>query len=306
MMNNYDKLTLSMAFCLSAPATWTASLLPSIFAALYCWKNSCPLSFPKSVLLVSTCVLMQSSVNTLNDYIDFIKKTDTLSDNLEKNDAVLLYNNVNPVHVLYLGIFYLGIGGILGLIGSLPAYKAVLIGIAGALAVVNYSIGKTPISYLPIGEIVSGFVMGGLIPLAVSAVPDNSFHFEILIKSLPFILGIGLIMLSNNTSDIEKDSLAHRNTFAAIIGREKAKKIYKVFLIIWIAAIIFFSYGLLREKCIVSIIMMLILRKPFTVLLKSDLKPEDRINTMKNIGKANLFGNGTYIVSLLIAILIER
>ena len=39
---------------------------------------------------------MQASVNTFNDYYDFVKGTDSADDDVEVSDATLVYNNVNP------------------------------------------------------------------------------------------------------------------------------------------------------------------------------------------------------------------
>ena len=66
-------------------------------------------------MLIVACVLLQSAVNTLNDYFDFIKGTDSASDHVEVNDAVLIYGNIAPRSALILGIGYLAAGAVLGL-----------------------------------------------------------------------------------------------------------------------------------------------------------------------------------------------
>ena len=58
---------------------------------------------------------MQSAVNTLNDYFDFIKGTDCADDYVEVSDAVLVYEHINPKHALLLGLAYLGASGLLAL-----------------------------------------------------------------------------------------------------------------------------------------------------------------------------------------------
>lgn len=88
----------------------------------------------------------------------------------------------------------------------------VVIGLIGGVVILLYSGGPIPVSYLPIGEIVSGVVMGGLIPLGIAGCADGKIHWQILFYSLPMILGIALIMMSNNGSDIEKDRKAGRRT----------------------------------------------------------------------------------------------
>ena len=93
---------------------------------------------------------MQSSVNTFNDYYDYVKGTDSSDDDVDPTDAVLIYNNVNPTCALVYAIALLVSAFILG---GYVIYHAGLIPLAigaiGAVFVVLYSAGKTPISYLP-------------------------------------------------------------------------------------------------------------------------------------------------------------
>lgn len=69
---------------------------------------------------------------------------------------------------------------------------------------VVYSAGKTPVSYLPIGEAVSGGVMGGLIPLACYQALTGDLNWLMLLWAVPEIIGVGLIMMTNNTCDMRK------------------------------------------------------------------------------------------------------
>lgn len=103
MKNN--NLTLKLSLQLAAPHTWIASVGPVIFGILFCKLEKYPLSFWKSILLILACILMQSSVNTLNDYVDFIKGNDSKKDYVEESDAVLIYNLVPPNRFLFLDLY---------------------------------------------------------------------------------------------------------------------------------------------------------------------------------------------------------
>ena len=80
---------------------------------------------------------MQSSVNTLNDYYDYVKGTDSSDDDVDPTDAVLIYNNVNPTCALVYAIALLVAAFILG---GYVIYHAGLIplaiGVIGAVFVV--------------------------------------------------------------------------------------------------------------------------------------------------------------------------
>ena len=151
-----------------------------------------------------------------------MKGTDSADDDVEISDATLVYNNVNPACALRLGIGFLAAAFLLGAYVIWQAgWIPLAIGVVGAVFVVVYSAGKTPVSYLPIGEAVSGGVMGGLIPLACYQALTGDLNWLMLLWAVPEIIGVGLIMMTNNTCDIEKDIPVGRQTLPAKLGREK-------------------------------------------------------------------------------------
>ena len=132
------------------------------------------------------------------------------------------------VAAIALGLYIIAVAGFIPLV----------IALIGALIVVLYSGGKTPISYLPIGEIVSGGVMGGLMPLACYQVLSGTFSWMMLVWSIPTIIGVGLIMMTNNTCDIEKDLEASRRTLPVLLGRKRARVLYHGLLVAWASTIV--------------------------------------------------------------------
>ena len=106
-----------------------------------------------------------------------------------------------------------------------------VIGLLGGAVIVCYSFGKLPISYLPLGELVSGVVMGGLIPLAVYDALTGCLCPQVLWSASPLILGIALIMFSNNLCDIERDLPAGRRTLPCLLGRPRALALYRGLLV---------------------------------------------------------------------------
>ncbi len=298
---NYNKLTAKMALNLAAPHTWAASICPSLFGCFVSYLYGYKLPLWQFAALVLACILMQSSVNTLNDYIDYVKGADSKDNNLERSDAVLLYENINPKSALVLGIGFLAVAVALGviLIASTKCLIPLWIGIIGAAAIVLYSGGKTPISYLPLGELISGLVMGGLIPLGCIAVASGELHLEVLIFSIPFIISIGLIMLSNNGCDIDKDIEAGRRTLPVLLGRAKTQKLFTILMYIWIFSLLIlpiFLIGILGM--LVILLAFFIGRKAVFKLFDSQLDQAHRIEQMKRILAANIVVNGSYIAVL--------
>ena len=304
MKNN--NLTLKLALQLAAPHTWIASIGSVIFGILFCKLEKYPLSFEKSILLILACILMQSSVNTLNDYVDFIKGNDSEKDYVEESDAVLIYNSVPPKQVLILGLIYLFLGAMLGIVACRESgFLPLVIGSIGGIIIFLYSGGPYPISYLPIGELVSGFVMGILIPLGVVAVSDGKLHKEIFLYALPLMIGIGLIMMTNNGCDIEKDLEAKRWTLAVLLGRKNIKNLYHILIVIWLLVISGLSIYLLGMVGYITPVLILLGYRCFKFLIKSELLACKRIEQMKNIVKANIIVNVAYFTAILTKIIME-
>lgn len=301
-MNKYNKVSIKDFIQLAAPHTWVSSIIPVLFSILLADIMELNLSISQKILLTLTCIFMQASVNTFNDYSDFVNGVDSEFDNVEENDSAIIFNNLNPKSALRIAVFYLLLGIIFGLI-SLKEYKftPISIGILGALIVVSYSLGPLKISYLPLGEVISGFVMGGLIPLAILSVADGKIHTKSLIYSLNIMIGIALIMMTNNACDRYKDKLASRNTLPVIIGMKNIKIIYSILLTLWIFLLIIFAILFLSYKGLIIALITLILSKNLIIFLfTSKFLEKDRILQMKSILKFNLFANGTYILILFI------
>lgn len=289
-----------MAVQLAAPHTWPAAILPSLSAAAAAAVTAPPTSALMAYLLLVICVLMQSAVNTFNDYYDFVKGSDSADDNVEESDATLVYNNVNPKTVLALGIGFLVAAFALGAYVIYAAgWIPLALGVAGALITVLYSAGKTPISYLPIGELVSGVVMGGLIPLACYQALTGTLNWLAFVWALPSVIGVGLIMMTNNTCDIEKDIPAGRRTLPVLLGRAKARSLYHALVYLWIAAIVAIVAAWFTPGLIVAPFMLLAVYPLIKALLANPLVPASRIGAMAQICSVNIALGAFYAAAIL-------
>lgn len=313
--HEWAPLTPKLAFQLTGPQTWAATVTAVCFALTYslvtkiaagaglCKATIDPLM---GAVLLLICILMQSAVNVFDDYFDYKKGTDTLDNSSQdKFDAVLVYNQVNPKSVLWLGIGLLVAAGALGIFviyrcGWIP----LVIGVIGALVVVLYAGGKMPLSHLPVGELVSGFVMGGLIPLACCYALTGTLDVFVLAYALPIMIGIGMINATNNTCDIEKDSAVGRQTLAVRLGRPKAPKAYKVFVVVWIASIAILVGATFAPGLPVVLLMLLGAFPVLRALFKNPLVQQSRDGAMAQIVSLNIIFCAFYCMSLLVGVLV--
>lgn len=296
----YGRLTPRLAMQLAAPHTWPAAILPVLAAVAAAAVTAPAVSVTMACVLLVICVLMQAAVNTFNDYYDYVKGADSADDNVDPTDAVLVYNNVNPRAALALAIGLLAAAFLLGAyVIWVAGWIPLALGVAGAVIVVLYSAGKTPISYLPIGELVSGFVMGGLIPLASYQALTGVFDLRALLWAVPTILGVGLIMFTNNTCDVEKDAESGRRTLSVLLGRERARALYHGVVYAWVVAIValvavFFTNGL-----VVMPFMLLASYPLIKALLGNPLAPAARIGAMAQVCSVNIALGAFYAAAIL-------
>lgn len=284
-----------MAWQLAAPHTWPAAILPALIAIVSGGVITGELSVTMAIALLLISVLMQSAVNTFNDYFDYVKGVDSAEDNVDPTDAVLVYRHINPKSALALAIGFLVAAFAIGIY---PIFVAgifpLIVALIAAVVVVLYSGGSTPISYLPIGEAMSGIVMGGLIPLACNYVILEAFDPWIILWSVPTIIAVALIMFTNNTCDIEKDEIAGRRTLPVLLGRKRSRALYSALMYLWTALIIVIIACFFTPGLIIMPFMLLAAYAPFHNLRLNGLVPKGRIAAMGLICNLNIILGAFY------------
>lgn len=293
------RLTPRLALQLAAPHTWPAAILPCLIAVAAASARTQSIDPLMSIVLLAICVLMQSAVNTFNDYYDFVKGADSAEDNVDPTDATLVYNNVNPTSARTLAIGFLVVAFALGIYPIVVAgWIPLAIALVGAAITVLYSAGKTPISYLPIGECVSGIVMGGLIPLACYDVLTGSFDPLMLLWAIPEIIGVGLIMMTNNTCDIEKDREVSRRTLPALVGRSRARRAYHALLACWVIAIVVIVLAFFTKGALVLPFGLLAAWPLLKALIANPLAQASRQGAMAQICSVNIALGAFYAAAI--------
>ena len=289
----YEPLRIKLMVQLAAPHTWPASIFPVLtatalamasggmqstgFSFLGAHGAAAPVSGVMVCVLLAISVFMQSAVNTINDYFDYVKGTDTEENQDDPSDAVLVYNNVNPKSVLAFAIALIVAAFALGIyVIAIAGWIPLAIALVGVAIIFLYSGGRTPISYLPIGELVSGFTMGGLITLASYQALTRSFDWLVLLLAVPVMLAIALIMATNNTCDIEKDRAANRRTLPVLLGHERAVKFYHALVYAWMASTCLIVLVYFTSGWVVLPFMLLAVHPLGRALLANPLLPETR------------------------------
>ena len=292
----FRPLSPKLALQLAAPHTWPAAIMPCLAAVCAAGVASHSVSITTAIALLLICILFQAAANTMNDYFDYLKGADSADDNVEVTDNTLVYNHIKPRSVLFLGIGFIVAAFLLGIYIVIRAgYVPLIIAVVGAAVVVLYSAGKTPLSYLPVGEVISGLFFGMVIPVAVVISMNKAFDWRVLLWCLPFVVGVGLIMMTNNTCDIEKDTAAGRKTLSIIWGRPLTVEVYHLLIAIWLMLIILLSAVFFLRGFIVVPFAVLACWPVLKPLVDNPLLPQTRIKAMGQILTANVILGAFYV-----------
>jgi len=298
----YKRLTLRSVIELAAPLTWSASVMPVLLATALAIAKTGSLNILLFFSLLATSVCLQCAVNTLNDYSDFMSGVDNRENCIDPTDASIIYHDYEPVLAFVIGVGFIVLGLLFGLYAIMTVGPELLIfGGIGAAVVFLYSYGPLPLSYTPGGEALSGVVMGGIIPVACFYAMTGELSGKAAVCSVPIIITIGLIMLTNNGSDIEKDTGSNRLTLAVRIGRTATLRLHiALFTIamVWAGAVIlfFFPIGLWILPLLCAWLIPQERR-----LVKNGLLPENRIRSMSISTTINIRLNAVYSAMILLS-----
>lgn len=256
-----------------------------------------------TIIFFASMFLFDMTTTAINNYID------------SKHDPESRYYKKG----LALGIILV----LLGLSTALGIYLAyltdIVILLAGGICFafgVLYTYGPLPISRQPLGEVLSGFFYGVMIPFIIVYIntpPGEllrlSYSLEsvsIELKVLPVLTLLlfaivpfcttAAIMLANNICDVEKDIKVKRHTLPYYIG-EKAKYLF--------AALYYASYGaiilmvivkVLPITCVLTVVTVFYVQRNISQFFKKQEKSDTFVLSIKNY--LLIMGSNTIFICL--------
>jgi 1,4-dihydroxy-2-naphthoate octaprenyltransferase len=182
-------------------------------------------------------VFIQVGANLSNDYSDARRGADT-EDRLGPV-RVTAGGLVPPRQVLIATYITFGLAVLCGAYLVYVAGPALLaIGAASILAGVLYTGGPRPYGYEGLGEVFV-FLFFGIVAVTGSYfVQVESLEWEAFALAVPVGLLAAAILVVNNIRDIDTDRRAGKRTLAVRLGRQKARTLYSVMLLVAYVALI--------------------------------------------------------------------
>lgn len=215
------------------PHTLTASFIPVALGTAIALEHS-SINIPLFLAMLVASILIQAATNMFNEYFDYKRGLDHAGS--VGIGGAIVREGIKPKTVLNLAFTFCGIATLLGVyICASSSWWIALIGTICMTVGYFYTGGPVPIAYTPFGELVSGIFMGLIIILISFFIQTETVTAVSVLISVPIVILVGAIMMSNNIRDLDGDKENGRKTLAILLGRKNA--------VYFLAAMFTVSYG---------------------------------------------------------------
>ncbi|MFT4417091.1 1,4-dihydroxy-2-naphthoate polyprenyltransferase [Fredinandcohnia humi] len=205
---------------LMRPHTLTAAFVPVFIGTTLAFlETSIDISLFVTMLIAS--LLIQAATNMINEYFDYKRGLDTAES--VGIGGTIVRDGVKPKIILNLAFCFFGIATLLGVYICMNSnWWVALIGLIGMAVGYLYTGGPLPISSTPFGELASGFFMGLIIIIISFFIQTGSITSTSVLVSIPIMILVGAINMSNNIRDLDGDKKNGRRTLPILLGKEKS------------------------------------------------------------------------------------
>lgn len=285
---------------LMRPHTLTASFAPVLLGTAIAAVEGYSINFLMFFAMLVASLLIQAATNMFNEYYDYKRGLD--NEHSVGIGGTIVRHGVAPKTIMNIALSFYFIAMLLGVYICLnSSLWLAVVGLICMLIGYLYTGGPYPIAYSPFGELVSGVVMGMGIVLIAFFIQTQTVSANAFLISVPSMILVGAIMLSNNIRDIVGDKEGGRKTLAILVGRDKAISILAGFFIVSFAWVI--SLILVEDLTWFALLIFLCVKKPVNAvnLFRAKEKPLEVMPAMKATAQTNTF----FVILLAIGLLIS-
>jgi len=289
--------------------TKAASVIPFVLGTLLVIFQYRVFKYLNFLLMLVSLLAFDMATTAINNYCDYKSTRKKSGFGYEKYNAIVR-DRIKETEAVIVIVVLLLIAVSAGILLFLNTnYVVLFIGAVSFMVGVLYSAGPVPISRTPLGEVISGFVMGFFIPFLAFYIHvfdgkmltlsltgynltigiDISDIFSIFLCAVPGIAGIANIMLANNICDMEDDLENGRYTLPLYIGREKSLILFKcIYYAAYIAVILACLLKILPYISLLFLLTYIPLRKNLRVFLAKQSKSETFSLAVQNFALMNI------------------
>lgn len=286
---------------LTRPHTLTASFVPVLLGtAIALAVDHETIHFGLFFAMLIASMLIQAATNMFNEYYDYKLGLD--NEHSVGIGGTIVRHGVAPKTIMIIALSFYGLALLLGIyICAMTSWWLAVVGLVCMLIGYLYTGGPYPIAYSPFGELVSGAVMGMGIILIAFYIQTGNVTVDSVLISVPSMILVGAIMLSNNIRDIVGDTEGGRKTMAILVGRHNAITVLAAFFIIsyiWIVALV-----IIGHLTPWALLILVSVKKPTVAikLFRAKEKPLEVMPAMKFTAQTNTIFGFLLAIGLLIS-----
>lgn len=181
--------------------------------------------------------LIHIGTNLANDYFDHLSGADQANLNptpFSGGSRMIQDGIILPKKILYAALAAFIFGSLIGLYLNYLCGKNIILilGVIGVGLGFFYSGRPFFIGYRGFGELAVGAGFGPLMVMGAYFVQAQSLPFNIFLISIPVGILVALIVFINEFPDYAADKIVKKNTLVVVLGREKAIRVYHIFLML--------------------------------------------------------------------------
>jgi len=241
---------------------FTADLVPTVVGTSLAFLHRGSIDIWNALLCLLGLILLNTSVNLLNDYGDHLSGNDVFNKNFSQfsgGSRFIQEGKISARSYLIVGIITLVMGSSIGLyLNYISRGNVILIlGLIGAFSVLFYTIAPVRIGYRGVGEMTVGINLGILATAGSYYIQTHTLNLSVFLAGIPVALLISAILYINEFPDYEADRKAGKKTLVVLLGLKRARVglyilIIGTFLSI-IIPVIYGEFGLTSLLCLLTI-----------------------------------------------------
>ncbi|MFY3792473.1 1,4-dihydroxy-2-naphthoate polyprenyltransferase [Ureibacillus sp. MALMAid1270] len=295
-----EKSSAKLMWKMTRPHTLTATFAPVILGTVIALYDT-EIDWLMFAAMMIACLALQIATNLFNEYYDFKRGLDT-AESVGIGGGIVRHG-LKPKNVLMVAILLYVFAAIIGVyICANSSWWLVAVGLFGMAIGYLYTGGPIPIAYTPFGELFAGALMGSGFVLISYFIQTGTVTLVSFMISIPAMILVGAINMSNNIRDIEEDTKGGRKTLAILLGRDTAiMALANSFFISYLWIIILIMLG---DLSIWALVVLLSLPKPISAI-KAFRKGAKEPQFMKIAMKSTALTNTLFSFLLSIGLLIN-
>ncbi|TCO66276.1 prenyltransferase [Caldanaerobacter subterraneus] len=217
---------------LADPKIWIASTVPMFVAAAYAYGKTGEFDLFWFVVSVIGIYLIEIGKNAVNEFIDYKSGVDTFVTPDKRTPfsggkKTIVEGKLTVEETVIIALVTILVACAIGLaIVIFREPRVFIVGLAGVLIAVFYSLPPFKLSYRGFGEIAVGITFGPLIVIGMYLVMTHHVSIDVLLVSLPIGFLITNVLWINQYPDYEADLKGHKYNLLVRIGKQKGVIVY--------------------------------------------------------------------------------